>query len=202
MLHIGTRAKIRQKVPYRGCIWYCPTYDVGSCYSKWMDGAIDFDEDGFVFASFPSFHDQSLAPEGKDGIQLIVGTAYKNREFWEEHKERFADAIIKRAEHFIPKLSELIEFRLIATPMTLEKYTLNHDGAMYGWAPIPAQIKGGKLVNESPIEGLYLAGHWAGPPAGTGGIPMAVFSGRDVANRILRIRKRPPYSPAVTFLNE
>ena len=203
MLHIGTREKIRQRVPYRGCIWYCPTYDVGSCYSKWMDGVADFNEDGFVFASFPSFHDQSLAPDGKDCIQLIVGTAYKNKEYWKKHKERFADVIIKRAEHFIPRLSELIEFRLIATPMTLEKYTLNYAGAMYGWAPIPTQIRrNGEAADENPVEGLHLVGHWAGPPAGTGGIPMAVFSGRHVANRILRIRKRSHHLPPTVFLNE
>ena len=52
MVYIGTREKLGDRLPYRGCIWYSPTYDVSSCYSNWMDGIVDFSEDGFVFASF------------------------------------------------------------------------------------------------------------------------------------------------------
>ncbi len=202
MVHIGTRVNIHDRVAYRGCIWYVPTYEVGSCYAKWMDGIVDFDENGFVFASFPSFHDPELAPPGKDSIQLIVGTAYKDREFWKQHEEKLADIVVKRAEHFIPGLSSLIEFRLIATPMTLEKYTLNFAGAMYGWAPIPSQVGWNRFSQGTPIEGLHLVGHWSGPPAGTGGIPMAVFSGRSVAGTILRGARRRTFLHPLTEHHE
>lgn len=191
MVHLGTTEKLGGRLPYRGCIWYCPTYDVKSYYSRWMDGIVDFEEDGFIFASSPSRHDNSLAPEGKDSLQLIIGTAYKSREFWEKHREQMATVAIKRAEHFIYRLSEIVEFRLSATPQTLQKYTLNYQGAMYGWAPLPTQVGRRKVLAEDhSLEGLYFAGQWSGPPAGTGGIPMAVYSGRDVAVRISRRSKR------------
>ena len=151
-----------------------------------MDGIPDFGEDGFVFASFPSFHDESLAPEGKDSIQLIVGAPYMSAGFWEDNREQFADSVVKRAEHFIPGLSEVVELRLVATPQTLEKYTLNHAGAMYGWAPIPQQVGQGRAVDSMPFRGVSMVGHWSGPPAGTGGIPMAAYTGRTTANRILK----------------
>lgn len=186
MLHLGTTQGIRERMPFQGCIWYCPSYDVQSRYERWMDGIVDFGDDDFIFISSPSLHDRDLAPSGKDGLQLIVGTAYKDSGFWERHKEQLADAIIRRAEHVIPRLSEIIEFRLIATPLTLEKYTVNHAGAMYGWAPIPSHVGRGRWVEQTPINGLHFVGHWSGPPAGTGGIPMAVYSGRSVANRLLR----------------
>ena len=65
-------------------------------------------------------------------------------------------------------------------------YTLNHLGAMYGRAPLPSQVGRGRAIEEIPIKGLHIVGHWSGPPAGTGGIPMAVYSGRNVARRILK----------------
>lgn len=186
MLHIGTNQIVRKFLGTSGCVWYHPTYDVDSCYQRWMDGVVDFNEDGFVFMSCPSAHDSDLAPEGKDSLQLIVGAPYKNKTFWESNAHRFADKVIKRAERIIPNLSKYLEINFIATPMTLEKYTMNSQGAMYGWAPIPSQVGRGKLVNELPIDGLSLVGHWSGPPAGTGGIPMAVYSGRTAANKILK----------------
>ncbi len=186
MLHIGTTSALQDRIRHRGCIWYCPTYNVHSCYGKWMDGVVDFSDDNFVFASSPSLHDSSLAPPGKDSLQLIVGTSYKDKDFWDKNKERLANAVIKRAEHFISGLSQIIDFCLIATPLTLEKYTLNYEGAMYGWSPIPSQVGRGRLIEQLPVSGLHLVGHWSGPPAGTGGIPMAVYSGRSVATRILK----------------
>lgn len=202
MLHIGTTRSLRDRIDHQGCIWYCPSYDLQSRYNQWMDGIVDFSDDDFVFASSPSIHDSDLAPPGRDSLQLIIGTAYKDKEFWKQNKERLADAVTKRAERFIADLSDIIDFRLIATPLTLEKYTLNHAGAMYGWAPLPTQIGQGRLPSATPVEGLYLVGHWSGPPAGTGGIPMAVFSGRYVANRILRINKSSHISSLSELNNE
>jgi prolycopene isomerase len=184
MVYIGTRSKITDKLRYRGSIWYCPTYDIDAIYNEWMKGIVRFGLEGFVFLNSPSQHDSSLAPTGKDCIQLIVCAPYKTRQYWEKHKERFADDVIGRAEQLVPGISELIEQRWIATPQTLEKYTKNYRGAMYGWAGVPAQTGLGNVIGNSPIEGIHLAGHWSGPPAGVGGIPMAIFSGRQAAERV------------------
>ena len=186
MLHIGLSTSLENRIPYRGCIWYSPTFDIQSCFSNWMDGEVDFKNDGFIFASFPSAHNPDLAPEGKSSVQLITGATFRSPEYWDQNSERLADAIIQRAERFIPNLSRDIEFRLVATPQTLRKYTMNHAGAMYGWAPIPKQVGQGRALDHLPIRGLSLVGHWAGPPAGTGGIPMAVYTGRNVASRLLK----------------
>ena len=93
-----------------------------------------------------------------------------------------ADVAVRRAERFIPGLRRMIEVELIATPLTLERYTSNYQGAMYGWASIPSQVGDQRFGNTIGIEGLYLAGHWSGPL----GIPMVTQSGRHVADRILR----------------
>jgi len=188
MLYVGTRKSIHEAVKYHCCTWYYPGYDIDQCYLNWLEGRPEFDK-GFIFASYPSFHDKELAPPGKDAIQFIVGAPYVDRGYWESRKEGIADQIVERAEAFIPGLSKNIELRMIATPMTLVKYTGNHRGAMYGWASTPEQVAENRFPEQTPVRGLFLSGHWAGPPAGQGGIPMAVYSGRNVARLIVRDRK-------------
>ncbi len=189
MVYIGMRSRIAEKLGYKGSLWYSPTYDIDSIYNEWMKGIVRFGSEGFVFLNSPSQHDAKLAPAGKDCIQLIVGAPYKTRQYWEKNKERFADDLIGRADQLMPGISKLIEQQWIATPQTLEKYTKNYRGAMYGWAGIPTQIGLGSIIGDSPIGGIYLAGHWSGPPAGAGGIPMAIFSGRQTAKQVCRTLK-------------
>jgi phytoene dehydrogenase-like protein len=187
MLHLGTNTSLGKIVPHKGPIWYYPGYDIDDCYEDWLSGNPNFDR-GFVFASFPSFHDESLAPFGKDSVQLIVGSPYMTKDFWEKNAEITAEKILRTAERFIPSLREKIEYKYIATPLTLEKYTSNYSGAMYGWASTPEQVSDARFPERTSVNGLFLAGHWSWPfaVAGQGGIPMAVYSGRVVANRILK----------------
>jgi len=185
MMHIGTKRSLKDVVSHRCCMWYYPGYDIDECYLDWLEGRPNFDR-GFVFASAPSFHDSSLAPKGKDSLQLIIGSPYMSRDYWQKEKDRIADKVIKMTENFIPGLSKNIEIQLIATPVTLVKYTSNYKGAMYGWASTPDQVGECRFPETTPVEGLYMSGHWAGPPAGQGGIPMVVYSGRNVARIVLR----------------
>ncbi|TXT24864.1 MAG: hypothetical protein FD131_4817 [Rhodocyclaceae bacterium] len=192
MLHLGTRKSIKEICRHKAYIWYYPDWDVDRCYRDWMDGQVDFG-DSFLFCGFPSFHDPALAPAGKDSVHIIIGAPYKDANFWQQHKERLADSAIRRAERFIPGLSGLIELKLIATPQTLERYTWNYRGAMYGWASTPDQVGEHRFGDTIGLDNLYLAGHWSGPPAGQGGIPMVVYAGRSVANQIVRSVRRRTY---------
>ena len=56
-----------------------------------------------------------------------------------------------------------------ATPRTLERYTLNQRGAMYGWELAPDQVGPGRLAPDGILNGLVLAGHWTRPGAGVYG---------------------------------
>lgn len=44
--------------------------------------------------------------------------------------------------------------------MTLESYTGNRRGAIYGWAVTPDQTGTKRLAHPTPVEGLYLSGAW------------------------------------------
>ena len=69
------------------------------------------------------------------------------------------------AEQAIPKLSEHLEYVESGTPLTMERYTNNSFGAIYGWEQNMKQMIS-RPQHETPIKGLYLSGHWTDPGGG------------------------------------
>ena len=69
-----------------------------------------------------------------------------------------------------------------ATPRTMERYTLNLTGSIYGWEVSPQQVGRRRLQHRTPIKGLYLSGHWTQPG---GGIYAVTLSGIQTAQMIL-----------------
>ena len=103
------------------------------------------------------------------------------------------DAHDRRGRERFPGLRESVRFAEGGTPRTLERYTRNSDGAIYGWALAPDQIGPGRPANETPLPGLWLAGHWAQPGGGVYGV---VTSGVNAARGILGARATPSCSRA------
>jgi prolycopene isomerase len=85
----------------------------------------------------------------------------------------------------VPGFSGSLRFAEGGTPRTMERYTRNTAGAIYGWELSPSQVGPGRLGGVTPIAGLYLAGHWTRPGGGIYGV---VLSGIDAAIRVLGMR--------------
>jgi prolycopene isomerase len=81
----------------------------------------------------------------------------------------------------VPDLRQRIVLQVSSTPITIERMTGNRWGAAYGWAQVPRQAGIYRLNRVSPIEGLYLAGHWTAPG---GGVAAAMASGKITADLI------------------
>jgi phytoene dehydrogenase-like protein len=167
-----------------------------------------------VEVSIPCLHDPSLAPEGKSGIIVSALAAYDYADRWgtaggpsgatyEALKEEVAAQLIATTEQVIPGLSRRVQFRMVATPLTYERYTWNADGAVCGWtcdprttfhreAPGTASIKASIL---SPVDRLLLAGHWAFYP---GGAPVGILTGRLAAEHIVQSLKKRGNRHALT----
>jgi phytoene dehydrogenase-like protein len=73
--------------------------------------------------------------------------------------------------------------KLAASAYTSYHYTNNWQGAMLGWEMSPGQLGTARLPNASPIENLYLTGHWTQPG---GGITPVIISAQRVARQILK----------------
>ena len=91
----------------------------------------------------------------------------------------------RRAERRLPGLRASLRLAEAATPRTMERYTRNSGGAIYGFDVTPAQVGPGRLDNRTPLAGLYLAGHWTRPGGGVAGV---VRSGLRTAGLVLGAR--------------
>ena len=148
-------------------------------------------ENPTVIMVIPSLIDPSLAPEGTHAVKLLTVVPYGYRNGWNRAnrrsyralKEEMAQRLIAHVESRVfPGLAGKIIFHEAATPITLERYTGNERGAMYGLANTPMQFGRHRPPNRTSIKGLYLAGHYTRPAHGIVG---AAISGCFTARLIL-----------------
>lgn len=138
--------------------------------------------------------DPSLAPEGEHAITVSAIAAYDIDRPWEAHRQTYCELLLERAERVIPDLRNNIKFLETATPETLERFTGNTGGAIYGWEQSPLQSGTRRLPHVTPIEGLLLSGHWTLPGSGS---TRSFASGVHTAGIALRmLGAGPPLPPA------
>ena len=139
----------------------------------------------WLYISVPTKICPALAPSNKQIISVVVylnKAMYKSVTDWKSFKESMTLQTINRLESYIPDLNKYIEVKESATPKTLERYTSNTNGAAYGWEVSVDQMWENRLPQKTPIENLYLTGHWTKPGPG---ICAVVSSGWGVANLIM-----------------
>ncbi len=134
----------------------------------------------------PTLVDPELAPPGE---HLLVATTLVDARAaasWRAAKPKLMDAMLDRAARRLPGLRESLRFAEAATPRTMERYTRNEAGAIYGFDVTPAQVGPGRLDNRTPLPGLFLAGHWTRPGGGVAGV---VRSGLRTARLALGVER-------------
>lgn len=122
---------------------------------------------GGMWINVPTIVDPSLAPPGEHLVIVSALARYDVEEGWEQAKDRYTTMLLDEAEAVLPGFREQITYMDAATPVTLERFTLNYHGAAYGWDHIPSQIGSKRLGNMTPIRGLFLSGHWTQPGGGS-----------------------------------
>jgi phytoene desaturase len=141
----------------------------------------------FFKVFFTTMFDPEVAPPGHD--ILIVqkwGTAnFDQIQDWQAHKMKTEGYIMEQLRRLIPGLDEKIVLHCSATAHTSYRYTLNYRGAMLGWEMSPDQLGPLRPANQTPIENLYLVGHWTRPG---GGITPVIVSAQRVADMVLSRR--------------
>jgi len=134
----------------------------------------------------PTLADPRLAPAGEHLLVLTTLVGARAVERWGEAKPRLLGELLARAERRLPGLSRALRFAEAATPRTMERYTRNDAGAIYGFELTPAQVGPGRLDNRTPLPGLLLAGHWTRPGGGVVGV---VRSGLRAARLALGLER-------------
>lgn len=139
-----------------------------------------------VGVTVPTLTDPSLAPPGEHLVVATVLLPYEVEEpgrSWRTEKDATTEAVLRAVDARFPGFRDALVFAEGATPRTLERYTRNRAGAMYGWDMTPGQVGPMRLGHTTPVAGLHLAGHWTRPGAGVYGV---VASGLQAAQRVLR----------------
>lgn len=139
-----------------------------------------------------------LIPQGKAALILRIGfpiahfahhwTGEKKRDAgYKPFKERLARSLLKTAENILPGLRSSVEIMDIATPLTYQDWGQRHVGSLAGWTWTVKNEEslGGKILVETPILNLFMAGIYASSELFLGGVPTAIFTGSLAADAIL-----------------
>jgi phytoene desaturase len=137
---------------------------------------------GGMSMSIMTMLDPDLAPSGEHVIIITAVAPYDIGRSWSEYRDEYMNALLAEFESTIPDLRQHLSFWIGGTPLDIERFTRNHEGATYGWELIPPQIGSKRLGHAAPIDGLYLTGHWTeeGPASFR-----VILSGINTASKIL-----------------
>ena len=143
-----------------------------------------------MMVSIPTMLDPSLAPPGRHLLSVLINVPYHyqgrwgggNPEKYRRIKEDFSQKVLHQLDSkLIPGLRDHLLFYEAATPLTLERYTGNELGAMYGLASTPQQVGNLRPPHQTSIPGLYQVGHYTRPSHGIVGASLSGF----IAARII-----------------
>ena len=147
----------------------------------------DWSKRSFIFVDYGKI-DAQLAPPDKF-VGAICGVDYlKNWEGLSEQeykakKEEVAQVLLQRLEKKFPGIRESVEYYEVSTPKTIQRYTSNPSGSVYGFAQTK-QLSGAKRFrNNFLIPNLYFASAWTFPGGGFEGSIMAGFLAALQMNR-------------------
>ena len=144
----------------------------------------------------PSLVDASVARDAESLFTITVLLPYDLSHSWRDEKDFYVDLLLSEADSAMPGLRDGLRFAEGGTPRTMERYTRNHAGSIYGWDVSPSQIGPMRLAQRSPIDGLLLAGHWTAPGGGIYGVCQ---SGVTAAQTVLGYKREADLWSAVGF---
>lgn len=143
-----------------------------------------YEKCGFLLTNYNSM-DESLNDKEKGVLTFTFVDNYKNwssdKEIYKQQKESVTQIILNRLEKLYPQIKGNIEIIELGTPRTMERYTNNKYGAVYGYSQKVNQSGRFRLNSKTPIKNLYLVGAWVNPGGGYEG---SISSGMMVAQNI------------------
>jgi phytoene dehydrogenase-like protein len=144
----------------------------------------DFGRRSFTLVDYSQL-DAGLAPEGKS-VGAVCCVDYPedwehlDKEEYQRLKGDVADTFMERCERLIPGFMDAVEYAEVGTSLTVERFTRNPGGAVYGFAQHPG--KPTAYLQALP-EHVHIASAWGKYGGGFSG---AILCGYQTALEILR----------------
>ncbi|HSR52640.1 MAG TPA: NAD(P)/FAD-dependent oxidoreductase [Acidobacteriota bacterium] len=149
------------------------SWDHDAVYEEGLAGRISA-----VTVTIPTLSDRSLTSQDEHLVVLKFMIPPQPALYPEDAPGQ----LVQQASAVIPGLPEYLGMTPDNPQGDAERYALRTVGPIYGWAQSPQQMGPNGLNNTTPVEGLYLCGHWSQPGAG---IRTVVTSGQRVSRLIL-----------------
>ena len=155
-----------------------------------------------AYLSFPSLKDP-LAD--KSTAEIIAPVDYEVFAPWrsrpwrrrgadyEALKETISEALLELVERHYPGFRDLVAYRELSTPLTVQHFTGALRGGIYGLPATPERFRRGWLGPRTPVPNLLLTGSDAAAP----GIVGAMMGGVMTASYLLGPRGFPRIMAAV-----
>jgi all-trans-retinol 13,14-reductase len=149
----------------------------------------DWTRKGFEFVDYSQV-DHGLATSGKSvGVISLIDylSNWQNlsEAGYREQKEYVTSLLIDRLDRAVPGARAAIEHYEMATPQTIQHYTGNPEGCIYGFQQSASQTVPFRLGHTTPIPNLYFASAWVVPGGGFSGAMLAGWNcARDVARAL------------------
>lgn len=176
VVYMATDLDVRQVDAGHEMLFY-RSWDHEETYRQMLEG-----KPSGIAVTVPTLIDPSLAPPGEHLVTVTTLIPYEIGASWRQKKARYAELLLNEIEAVVPDFRDHITFAEGASPRTMERYTLNLTGAIYGWEVSPEQVGRKRLGHQTPIRGLYLSGHWTQPGGGIYGV---IASGLQTAQLVL-----------------
>ncbi|MFA7127297.1 MAG: FAD-dependent oxidoreductase [Bacilli bacterium] len=164
---------------------------------NWMTDYLDYTT---YEIAIPSLRNEKLAPKNQTGLIISVLMDYefinniKTLGFYEEFKLLSEKKIIEILNNYLfHGIKEKIIHCFSSTPLTIEKLSGNHEGAITGWAftndIIPSITKMTKVINSclTPIPNILQAGQWTFSPSG---LPISILTGKIASDHAIKSLKK------------
>lgn len=170
--------------------FFMPTYDFDQERAAMLAG--DYRKQGWLVGNH-DLADPGHAPAGRSILHAAImadGRLWHTDEAtYRERKRELQEVLVDRIAELIPDVRERIEVIETGTPHTMERYSSNPDGSIYGYASSPTTHSIHRPEARSSVPGLYLAGAWTFPGPGFSG---TMHSGYRTAGLIIEdVEGRP-----------
>ncbi len=148
----------------------------------------DWKKRRFIFVDYGKVDAQLAPPNKSEGVICTVDYVQDweklNDEDYKAKKEEVAQILLERLEKQFPGIQDSIQYYEVSTSKTIQRYTSNPSGSVYGYAQIKGQIGDMRFRNNFLIPNLYFASAWAFPGGGfegsiTGGFLAALQMNKD-----------------------
>jgi len=161
-VYMGLNIDLKEKGHTFTEVLYNTSKDSAALYENMMKG--DYKNGATTITIYSNYGDPIYAPPGKS---VVVLHAYSDYNVWPKDqaeylkmKEEKANELISLAANVIPELADpsIIEVREIITPVTLQEFTMNEGGGIYGFYLNPEQWD--KISHITPIDNVFIASNW------------------------------------------